>query len=150
VFSVDEAHNKAMKVKRLQSRAIPFKSTAERTSGGIKAPSSSTSSEQPPASKMTDAPPANSATSATPIAKGKENPYTKPVVGKYYRYGEPGQRSNECPKRRQVNKTDYEGEDEVEIVTEPEDSNFAEEYRESDTSVVQQLLCNQKNPDTTQ
>jgi len=28
VFSVDEAHNKAMKIKRLQNRALPFKTVA--------------------------------------------------------------------------------------------------------------------------
>jgi len=44
----------------------------------------------------------------------------------------------------------YEDEDEVEIETEPEDSDFAREHGESATCVVQQLLCNQKAPDTTQ
>jgi len=51
---------------------------------------------------------------------------------------------------RQANVAEYEGEDEVEIETEPEDSDLAEEYRESATFVLQQLICNQKNPDTTQ
>jgi len=36
----------------------------------------------------------------------------------------------------------YEDEDEVEIKTEPEDSDFAEEYGESATCVVHRLLCN--------
>ena len=45
---------------------------------------------------------------------------------------------------------DYEEEDEVEIVTEPEDSDFAKEYGELATYVVQRFLCKQKNPDTTQ
>ena len=36
------------------------------------------------------------------------------------------------------------------IKTESKDSNFVEEYREVATRVVQWLLCNQKNPDTTQ
>jgi len=39
----------------------------------------------------------------------------------------------------------YEREDEVEIVTEPKNSDFAEEYGESATCVAQRLLCNQKN-----
>ena len=30
----------------------------------------------------------------------KENPNTKPRIDKCYRYGEPGHRSNECPKRK--------------------------------------------------
>jgi len=32
VFSVDEAHNKAMKIERLRSRTLPLKSVAEKTS----------------------------------------------------------------------------------------------------------------------
>ena len=43
----------------------------------------------------------------------------------------------------------YEDKDVVEIETELEDSDFAEEHGESATCVVQQL-CNQKTPDTTQ
>jgi len=38
----------------------------------------------------------------------------------------------------------------VEIETEPEDSDFAEEHGESAICVVQRLLCNQKAPDTAQ
>jgi len=45
---------------------------------------------------------------------------------------------------------DYEEEDEEEIETEPEDSDFSEKYEESAACVIQQLLCNQKAPDTTQ
>ena len=45
--------------------------------------------------------------------------------------------------------TDFE-EDEVGIMTKPEDSDFAEEYGELATCVVQRLLCNQKNLNTTQ
>ena len=43
---------------------------------------------------------------------------------------------------------DYEDEDEVLIETEPEGSDFVEEGK-AVTCVIQQLLCNQKNPDTT-
>ena len=42
---------------------------------------------------------------------------------------------------------DYE--DKVLTETEPEDSDFVEEG-EATTCVIQRLLCNQKNPDTTQ
>jgi len=38
----------------------------------------------------------------------------------------------------------HKDEDGVEIETEPEDSDFAEEHGESATCVVQRLLCNQK------
>jgi len=36
VFSVDEAHNKTTKIERLKSRALPFKSVAEKTSSSIR------------------------------------------------------------------------------------------------------------------
>jgi len=63
--------------------------------------------------------------------KGKKNPYAKPGVGRYYMCGEPGHRSNECPKKRPVNMTDYEDEDKVLIETEPKDSDFVEEEGEA-------------------
>jgi len=36
VFSVDEAHNKTIKIERLKSKALPFKSVAEKTSSSIR------------------------------------------------------------------------------------------------------------------
>ena len=45
---------------------------------------------------------------------------------------------------------DYKDKDEVLIDTELEDSDFVEEDEKVTTCVVQLLLCNQKNPDTTQ
>jgi len=76
-------------------------------------------------------------TTAGPVAKGKENPYAKPVVGKYYRCNDLEHKPNECTRRRQVNMADYEDEDKVKIETEPEDSDFAEEHGESATCMVQ-------------
>ena len=67
-----------------------------------------------------------------------------------YRSGERGHKSNEYLKRRLGNMTNYEDEDEVLIETEPEDSEFVKEEGEAATCVIQRLLCNQKNPDTTQ
>jgi len=51
---------------------------------------------------------------------------------------------------RQVNVTNYEGEDEVKIKTEPDDSDFAKEHGDIITCVIQKLLCNQKAFDTMQ
>ena len=147
-MSVDEAHNKAMKIERLQSKVVYFKNTTERTSSNTIIQQGSTSDERPLARKATEDPLANQATTTAPNAKGKENPYTKPEVGKYYRCGEPGHKSNECPKRRQVNMADYEREDEVEIRTEPEDSLQRKIWRVGHlrgTTVVMQP----KVPDTT-
>ena len=45
---------------------------------------------------------------------------------------------------------DYDDEGKVQIETELEDFEFVEEDGEVSTCVVQRLLCNQKNPDTTQ
>ena len=45
---------------------------------------------------------------------------------------------------------DYEGEDQVMIEIEQKNSDFVEEEGEAVTCVIQRLLCNQKNPHTTQ
>ena len=36
LYSVDEAHNKVIKVERLQNKALPFKNAAKKTSSGTK------------------------------------------------------------------------------------------------------------------
>ena len=61
----------------------------------------------------------------TAATRSKENPYTKPGIDKCYRCGEPEHKSNECPKRRQVNMADYD-EDKVKIETEPKETDFTE------------------------
>jgi len=55
VFSVDEAHNKAMKIERLQSKILPLKSIAKKTSQQYKTQQGSTSGERPLIRKATDA-----------------------------------------------------------------------------------------------
>jgi len=45
---------------------------------------------------------------------------------------------------------DYKDKNEVLIETEQEDSDFVEEEGEATTCIIQTLLCNQKNSDTTQ
>ena len=60
-------------------------------------------------------------------------------------------KSNECLKRKQVNMTDYEDNEEKGFeIEELNDSDFAEEHGESVICIVQKLLCNQKALDTTQ
>ena len=55
-ISIDEAYNKAMKIERLQSRALPFKSEAERTFSSAITLQDSASGEWPSGRKATDAP----------------------------------------------------------------------------------------------
>ena len=122
VFSADEAYNKAIKIKRLQNRTSHFKSVAENTSTSTRTQQSSTSGDRPPTHKAH--PYSKISDDDNPTTKDKENSYTKPGVGKCYRCGEPGHKSNECPRRRRVNMADCEDEVEVKIETEPEDSDF--------------------------
>ena len=73
------------------------------------------------------------ASTLTPItnpaaSKSKGNTYSKPRIVKCYMYDEPGHKSNECSKRRQVNMAGYEEEDDMLIEIEPEDSSFIEEH----------------------
>ena len=131
IFSIDEVHNKAIKIERLQNRASPFKSVAKKTWGSIRTQQSFTSSDRPPTHKATGAPTANPVMTAAPATMSKENPNTKPGIGKCYRCDEIGHKSNECPRRRQVNMAYYECEDEVKIDTESEDSDFAEKHGRS-------------------
>jgi len=71
VFSVDEAHNKTMKIEMLQNRASPFKSVAEKTSSNTRTQQSSTSGDRPPAHKATDAPTAKPVTTTTPLQRAR-------------------------------------------------------------------------------
>jgi len=133
LYSIDEAQNKTMKVVRLQNKALPFKNTSKRTSGGTQTQWGSISNERTPAHKAIDVLPANPATTAVHATKCKNNSYAKPGVGKCYWCGEPGHRSNKCPKRRPVNMADYEDEDEDEV----QDSDFVEEEGEEATCMIQ-------------
>jgi len=45
LYSIDEAQNKAMKVERLQNKALPFKNAIEKIIGGTRTQQGSTSNE---------------------------------------------------------------------------------------------------------
>jgi len=107
VFSVDEAHNKALKIERLQSRTLLSKPL------------------MPIEETTTEASTAAPVTTADLIAKDKENPHAKSDVDMCYRCGH---KSNECPKRKQVNMVDCEEEEEEELEIDHDDSNIAEEH----------------------
>ena len=77
---------------------------------------SSTNIDRPSAYQSTNTSASALVTTIAATVKSKKNPYAKSEVGKCYRYGEPGNRSNEFRKRKQV--TDYKdnGEEDVKIV----------------------------------
>jgi len=140
VFFVDEANNKATKVEGLHNRAPPFRYPMlfEESLGGEGVQSSPTTVYQPPADQTIKA---HVFAPATTAAKSKENLYAKPGVGKCYRHGEPEHRSNECPKRKQVNMVNFR-DDEGVVIEEASGSDFDEEHGDSIACVVQRLLCN--------
>ena len=147
VFSVDGAHNKAMKIERLHNKSPPLRRlmSTEEPLDGERIQSSFTTVYQPPTQQMVKAPILTPTTNPT-VAEGKENLYNKSEIGKRYRCGEPEHKFNECPKRRQVNMADYGAEDEEVIVEGASDSDFVEEHGDPIACDVQKLLCNQKSP----
>jgi len=89
VFSIDEAHNKALKIKRLQSRALPFKRSTpiKKSASGIGVQLSFTMIDQSPTHQSINVPASARVTTVVTI-KSKENLYAKPGVGKCYSCGE--------------------------------------------------------------
>ena len=131
-----------MKIERLYSRAPPFRRliSTEESLGDEEIQRSSPTVDQPPTQPPTQqtvkALMSALAITYPTVAKGKENPYTKPEIGMYYSCNEPEHKSIECPKRRQVNMTDYKDEDEVQIETEPEDKLYRRRWRSQVVLVV--------------
>ena len=151
VSFVDEAHNKAMKIERLQSKAPPFRrpTPIEESASDVRVQSSPAMVDRPPVHQSTNTSASTPLTTIIVAAKNKENPYAKPVIGKCYKCGVPEHRSNECFKRKQVNIADYRDEGEWVAIEEASDSDFVEEYGDHVSRVVQILLCNQNFPGTT-
>ena len=153
VFFIDEAHNKALKIERLQSRAPSFRRPMliEESANGTGVQPSSAMVDRQPTHQLNNAPALAPATTTIAAAKSKKNPYAKFGVGKRYSCGKLGHEFNECPKSKQVNIADYEDDEEEGFeIEELNDSDFAEEHRELAACIVQTLLCNQKTPNTTQ
>jgi len=94
---------------------------------------------QPTAKASTSTPPPTPA-----VAKSKDNSYFKLEIGKFYKCGEPEHKFNECPKRRQVNMTDYE-EDDVLIEIQSENSDFREERGDLVAYVIQKMFAIKKS-----
>ena len=101
VFSVDKVHYKAMKIERLQSKTPLFShqlSIEEPVEGDEVQPSSTTTDQ--PLIQLTTKASTLTPTTTPAVAKSEANSYSRHRIGKCYRCDEPGQKSNECPKRR--------------------------------------------------
>ena len=85
VFSIDEAHNKALKIERIQSRSLPFRCSTpiKKSASGIGVQPSFTMIDQSPTRQSTNVPASARVTTAVTV-KRKENLYAKPGVGKCY------------------------------------------------------------------
>ena len=83
--------------------------------------------DQPPTRQSTNTPASTPPITTTIAVKSKENPYAKPEIDKCYKCGEPGQKSNECPKKKPINMADYR-DDEGVVIEDLYKSDFAEEF----------------------
>lgn len=85
---------------------------------------------------------------------GTNNPYARPTIGKCFKCGEPGHRSNECRARKSVNLVDYDDEHEEEVEYNNDDdlenAEIADEEGEQVTCVIQRLLYTPKQEDLSQ
>jgi len=86
VFSIDEAHNKALNIERLQNRTSLFRRSRliEKSTSGAGVQPSTTMVDQPPIRQSTNAYTSAPEITIVAAAKSKEISYTKLGVDKYY------------------------------------------------------------------
>ena len=176
VWTVDDAHNMAMKAELMEktpNRFSHYKKDMGESSNTVANRNRFSSSEgQGQNRTVADHGQKNSFTSnnlsgTRPSAavgtkeapRTAPNPYAKTGGLKCFRCGQPGHRSNECPARRPVNFVegqDYEDEGEPNC-EEEEDTDealdgavFAEEHGETVNFVIQRVMCSTKLEDCTQ
>lgn len=156
VWSVDEAYNMALRAEELlsqatsrkQSMAAPIRNTTETNS------QRTTPNQTFAPSIHNNLQEAN--TSRFQRQKGGDinskniapNPYARPMIGKCFKCGEPGHRSNECRARKSVNFIEEQAEFQEEEGINEDEIEVAEETGEHLNCVVQRLLytAEEKNP----
>ena len=87
----------------------------------------------------------------TSMPSKNNNPYRKPFGVKYYRCGEVGYHSNECPKRKVVNVVEKDDDVVENEVCGPDRDNDYEEYEQEEyTCVMRKFMLSSKCSDETQ
>uniref|UniRef100_A0A6N2KHU6 RNA-directed DNA polymerase n=1 Tax=Salix viminalis TaxID=40686 RepID=A0A6N2KHU6_SALVM len=160
VWTVDEAHNMALKAELMEKSATrfsPFRNSGEPTYRGKFAaadgqnPPKITNDQTPQGAASTSNQSGGRAVTAVREAPRASSAYVKPGGFKCYRCGQSGHRSNESPARRPVNLVDAGMDDEDNYMEEEsrmvelfEGAEVAEEEGEFVNCVVQRVLCSTK------
>ena len=159
IWSVDQAQNLAMKAERMATKTgVGFRLVTLESTSSYGAKPNQNQFALPSTTTSTST---NSKASGSGVDKSKEtqpvksNPYAKPTGDKCFRCGEPGHRSNVCPKRNTLYTSEvgndgvfgdesFQEKDDVEY-TEPLDGEL-----EQITCVIQRTLCSPKVSDSSQ
>ena len=177
VWTVDEAHNMALKAELMEktpnrfsqykrdvgesSNTVTNRSRFSPTDGQGQTRSAADQGQRgtAPSNNFGGTRPTTAAASPKETPRVAPNPYAKTGGFKCYRCGQPGHRSNECPARKSVNfidAEDYEGEDEQNFEEGGDKDEFlegadiAEEQGEPVNFVIQRVMCSTKLEDSTQ